>query len=302
MIEEQIPRKIAETGLKMKRKVKDSVFTKLFAEQGYVTELYEALSGKSAKKNPEIEVITLETVLMNGYYNDLGFVADDRFMYLVEAQSDWSPNIVLRVLFYYVRTCEEYLSRRKISVYESKVINLPKPELYIIYTGSEHLGIEQLSFAETYFSGNSPIDLRVKIIRDGHGNDIIHQYVRFTQICAEVRQEYGASWGGNQAKEIIQRCKQENILVRFLEQREKEVIGMMTTDVEYVNWMNSKWKENYQQGMEQGREQGIQLKQERVAKEMLADHMPMDLIMKYSELSEERILELKKDLEQAGEL
>ena len=27
MIEEQIPRKIAETGLKMKRKVKDSVFT-----------------------------------------------------------------------------------------------------------------------------------------------------------------------------------------------------------------------------------------------------------------------------------
>ena len=114
--------------------------------------------------------------------------------------------------------------------------------------------------------------------------------------CAEVRQEYGASWGVNQAKEIIQRCKQENILVRFLEQREKEVIGMMTTDVEYVNWMNSKWKENYQQGMEQGREQGIQLKQERVAKEMLADHMPMELIMKYSELSEERILELKKVL------
>lgn len=184
----------------MKRKVKDSVFTKLFAEQGYVVELYEALSGKSAKKNPEIEVITLETVLMNGYYNDLGFVADGRFMYLVEAQSDWSPNIVLRVLFYYVRTCEEYLSRRKISVHESKVIHLPKPELYIIYTGSEHLGIEQLSFAETYFSGNSPIDLRVKIIRDGCGNDIIHQYVRFTQICAEVRQEYGASWGGQPGK------------------------------------------------------------------------------------------------------
>ena len=72
---------------------------------------------------------------------------------------------------------------------------------------------------------------------------------------------------------------------------------MMTTDVEYVNWMNSKWKENYQQGMEQGMEWA----QEKVVKEMLADHMPMDLIMKYSELSEERILELKKDLEQAGE-
>ena len=42
--------------------------------------------------------------------------------------------------------------------------------------------------------------------------------------------------------------------------------------------------------------------QEKVVREMLADHMPMELIMKYSELSEERILELKKDLEQAGEL
>lgn len=117
---------------------------------------------------------------------------------------------------------------------------------------------------------------------------------KIAEICTEVRQEYGASWGVNQAKEIIQRCKQENILVRFLEQREKEVIGMMTTDVEYVNWMNSKWKENYQQGMEQA--------QEKVVREMLADHMPMDLIMKYSELSEERILELKKGMEQAGEL
>ena len=43
---------------------------------------------------------------------------------------------------------------------------------------------------------------------------------------------------------------------------------MMTTDVEYVNWMNSKWKENYQQGMEQA--------QEKVVREMLADHMPME--------------------------
>lgn len=44
-------------------------------------------------------------------------------------------------------------------------------------------------------------------------------------------------------------------------------------------------------------EQGIERAQEKVVKEMLADHMPMDLIMEYSEFSEERILELKKELD-----
>lgn len=298
MKEKQIPKKIAETGLRMKRKVKDSVFTKLFGEKCYVTELYETLSGEGVKHNQRIEVNTLETVLMNGYYNDLGFVADDRFMYLVEAQSDWSPNIVLRVLFYYARTCEEYLSRHGISVHDSKMISLPRPELYIIYTGNKYMDVEQLSFAETYFAGNSSIDFKVKIIRDGHGNDIIHQYVRFSQICAEVRQKYSTGWGIEQAKEIIRCCRKENVLVKFLEQREKEVFSMMTTDEEYVNWMNSKWRENFQEGMEQGMSQG----RERVAREMLADHMPMELIKKYSELSEEKILQLQADLEQAGVL
>ncbi len=41
---------------------------------------------------------------------------------------------------------------------------------------------------------------------------------------------------------------------------------MMTTDVEYVNWMNSKWKENYQQGMEQGRGAGNSIETGRVAR------------------------------------
>ena len=79
--------------------------------------------------------ITIENVLIDNLYNDLGFVVNNKLMILVEAQSTWTVNILLRVLLYLAEIYHEYLDKTSQNLYKSKKVKVPKPELYVIYTG-----------------------------------------------------------------------------------------------------------------------------------------------------------------------
>lgn len=57
-----------------KRTIKDSVFTFLFGEPEYTVELYQTLHPEDVGvKNSDVKLVTLQNVLANGVYNDLGF-------------------------------------------------------------------------------------------------------------------------------------------------------------------------------------------------------------------------------------
>lgn len=83
----------------------------------------------------EIEDITIKHVLVDADYNDLGFSVGNRLMILVESQSTWTYNIIIRALMYLVQTYHDYFKRTNQNLYSSKKVNMPKPELYMIYTG-----------------------------------------------------------------------------------------------------------------------------------------------------------------------
>ena len=69
-----------------KRTIKDSVFTNLFSDLKNLIQLYRTLHPEDAETSEQdLEYITLENVLVNNFYNDLGFLANDRLMILVEA-------------------------------------------------------------------------------------------------------------------------------------------------------------------------------------------------------------------------
>lgn len=55
---------------------------------------------------------------------------------------------------------------------------LPKPEVYVIYSGSRKAKPETISFAEEFFPGEEcGIDVAVHMVYDGEKGDIINQYV-----------------------------------------------------------------------------------------------------------------------------
>ena len=84
-----------------KRAAKASVFTNLFSEEEYRFQLYKALHPEDKDiRREEIGLMTLESQLVDQQYNDLGILIRDKLIILVEAQSTWSVNIVVRVLLY----------------------------------------------------------------------------------------------------------------------------------------------------------------------------------------------------------
>ena len=81
-----------------KRKIKDSLFIFLFQIKRYLLELYKVLHPEDTTVTEnDIQIVTLNTVLVNGIYNDLGFLVRDKLLILVESQSTWSKNIVYRL-------------------------------------------------------------------------------------------------------------------------------------------------------------------------------------------------------------
>ena len=103
-----------------KRKIWDSVFTNLFQEKKYLLQLYKALHPEDGEATEdEIADITLKHVLVDADYNDLGFSVGDRLMVLVESQSTWTMNIIIRALMYLKQTYHDYFKRTNQNLYGS---------------------------------------------------------------------------------------------------------------------------------------------------------------------------------------
>ena len=217
------------TGNTPKRKIKDSVFTDLFRDKKYLIQLYRALhpEDKVVTEN-DIADVTLKHVLVDADYNDLGFSVGSRLMVLVESQSTWTLNIVIRALMYLVQTYHDYFKRTNQNLYGSKKVNMPKPELYLIYTGDRKNVPVCISLSKDFFSGAKiSIDVEIKVLHRENEKDIIGQYIIFSRVYTEQRKKYGNI--RQAVEETIRICKDRNVLKEYLESREQEVINIMMT-------------------------------------------------------------------------
>ncbi len=206
---------------------KDSVFSTLFQDKKYLMQLYRALHPEDTETTEdELMDITIRNVLTNGIYNDLAFRVGDKVMFLVEHQSSWTMNIIIRVLMYLVQIYHDYFEEQEADLYGSKKVHVPEPELYMIFTGERASRPETISLSEEFFGGKEcAIEVKVKVLYGDKGNDIISQYVAFTKVYNEQVKQYGRS--REAVTETIRICKDSDVLREFLVGREKEVISIM---------------------------------------------------------------------------
>lgn len=207
--------------------VKDSVFTTLFQDKKYLIQLYRALHPEDTETTEEsLKDITIRNVLTNGIYNDLGFRVGDKVLILVEQQSSWTMNIIVRALMYLVQTYHDHFEEQGADLYGSKKIHVPEPELYVIFTGERLNRPETISLSEEFFGGKEcAIEVKVRVIYDGKENDVISQYITFTKVYNEQVERYGRS--REAVMETIRICRDRGVLREFLVNREKEVISIM---------------------------------------------------------------------------
>ena len=129
-----------------------------------------------ARVQTSLTDITITNVLTDNLYNDSGFIADNKLMILVEAQSAWIMNILVRVLLYLAQSYHEYFRRTSQNYYKIKNVKMPKPELYVIFTGNKGRKPDKISLSKEFFEG-ADVDIEVKVIYESDTDDIISQYV-----------------------------------------------------------------------------------------------------------------------------
>ena len=104
--------KVNVTSHMAKRTAKNSVFLDLFQNKRYLLKLYKTLHPEDeAATEDSLTDVTITNVLTDNLYNDLGFIANNKLMILVEAQSTWTVNILVRILLYLAHSYHEYFQR-----------------------------------------------------------------------------------------------------------------------------------------------------------------------------------------------
>ena len=158
----------------MKYTAKDSVFSFIFRQPENTRRLYLALHPEDSDvTEADCKLVTLEHILTNGMTNDLGFQVRDKLILLVEAQSKFSLNIVLRMLLYLAATYKEYVEEHKLDLYGSKPVSIPRPELYMVYTGAPRQLPEILRLSDMY-DGLGGAEVEIKVLRNTGAGNIRH--------------------------------------------------------------------------------------------------------------------------------
>lgn len=214
--------------IKAKATVKDSIFRDLFSDKKYDLQIYQALhpDDKDATED-DIDHVTIDNVITNQMYNDLGMTVRGMLLILLEAQSTWTVNIIIRILLYLAHTWQRYIEETKQNQYGSKKLAVPRPEFYVIYTGDRKDGPEWITLSEEFFDGNADfLEVKVRVLYGKEGQkDIISQYVDFTKVYNSQVKLYGRT--EKAILETIRICRDRDILKEYLESREKEVISIM---------------------------------------------------------------------------
>ena len=240
------------------RKIKDTVFTALFKIPKYKLLLYKALNPKEKDiTETDIKTITLKTILTSGLYNDLGLLVKNKIIFLIEAQSTWSINIIVRMLMYLSDTYKKFFEENNSNLYGTKKINLLMPELYVLYLGKNKIFKKEYSLNEEYFEGKGPIDLKVKLITTRSKKDILKEYIEFAHRSDEFRKNKKKPT----EKDIIRflnKCIRDNVLSEFLQNHMEEVMSIETMlfDQDYVSEMYE--RELFEEGKAEGKAEGIQ--------------------------------------------
>lgn len=209
------------------RNAKATIFTDVFEKTKNAFELFKILHPEATDVTiDDIDIVTLEMTLVNSPYNDLGILAKDKLIILIEAQSTWSVNILIRILIYLAYSYRNYITSHELDVYQAKVIKLPKPEFYVIYTGNRRVP-KEIRLSKEFFNGEDVgIEIKAKVITKSTKGDILDQYIEFAHEFDRNKEKFGNA--EKAALSTYDYCIKNGILTDyFIEKGKKEAIGLM---------------------------------------------------------------------------
>jgi hypothetical protein len=200
-------------------------------------------------------------------------MVDTQLVLLLEHQSTPNPNMALRLLMYIGRICEKLFDRK--ALYTSKPLKVPWPEFIVLYNGTapypdrQTLKLSDMFENVEHLKGcadaSPALELKVKVynINQGHNQAIIEKCKKlewYSIFISRVR-EYKAETGDDEKamKRAIEYCIKNDILKEFLEAHASEVVNMLLTEWNTVEYGEVQREEGREEGMERGQNMVLEL-------------------------------------------
>ena len=217
---------------KVNRNIKDSVFCDLFGKPEYLFQLYQALHPEDTETTmDDLTLVTLSKIIIRQMYNDVGFLVGNRLIVLVEAQSTWTENIVVRFLMYLGETYRRYIEKNDLDLFTTKKIELPRPELYVVYTGDRKAPPGKISLRKSFFGDDCCVEVEAKVIYDSNAGDILNQFIVFSKAFDRQRKVYPDDLR-KAVQETIRICKEKDVLREYLAREEAATVMFAFADQE----------------------------------------------------------------------
>ena len=186
-------------------------------------------------------------------------------------------------MMYMAQTYHDYIDKKDLNIYGSRKIAIPRPELYVIYTGEKKIEQKVISLSEEFFGGQqTDLDVKVHVLTDGKEGDIINQYVTFTKVLDDQIKQHGRT---RQAiTETIRLCKDRDVLKQYLSSHEQEVRKIMISLFDNDQIVRAYTKEKVEEGRAEGRAEGWQEKTIKTVKKMILKGYTDEQISEINEL------------------
>ena len=254
----------------------DSAFTYMFGMEEHLVDLYDVVSGIRFKPS-EIKTVKLEDKLGKArLYNDVAFLTpDNRLLILIEHQSTLNPNMIFRLLEYYIALVSAYIRKTNQNRYGTKLLEFPKAELYVVYNGKGKM-MELPVLDLGYVKAKANV-VNIHLESLPNREDKSSAVVAYSLYVDLVK-------SGLSPEEAAVELAEEGYLPEFFGRKEHR--DMFAELFSYDNELRA---EGEAQGIEKGIKQGERAEKFKIASDMKKDGMPLNVIIKYTELSEEEI-------------
>lgn len=279
-------------GRKGNREVKSTLFAKLFEDDQSKIELFNALTGANVDPETEVLEVTLDDVLYHGKKNDLGFIIGNRFLILDEHQSTINENMPMRELQYVARTFEVITAAKEL--YKSKLIKIPMPEFFVMYTGKKPWKKEYLRLSDSFMEPpvENSMELVVKVIDIRYNKDEINPVLEkseklkgYSILLSYLSEAREAGYGNTNAIDMaLERCIQEGVLEDFIRRNSSEMGSFLFDDITIEEFIELRAEERAEEIAEE--------RAQELAKAMKDKGYSLLDIMELTGLSEDKIKNL----------
>lgn len=251
---------------KENREHKDSVFVDLFYQdetaKKNLLSLYNALHDTNYEDETIIRKVKIDDVLYKNFKNDISCEVNGQVLVFGEHMSTINRNMPLRCLMYVGRAYEQLVDSK--ARYRMTLVKIPTPEFYVFYNGEKEQPLERvLSLSDAFMNpaGENSVELKVKVININ--SDKAHEILgkcgilkEYSQFISTVRKY---SYEESAIKKAIKECIEQGILADYLKRKGSEVENMLIAEYSYEEDIQVKQEEARQEGIWQGRREGITL-------------------------------------------